>query len=307
MRYSRPPGGITMSTGGWITLAVAVALVLFAIAVYNRLVVLRNRFKNAFSQIDVQLKRRYDLIPNLVESVKGYLQHERQTLEAVTKARGDAVSAGCRKSRSASLDFFERQEQARRTTRWLVFWYALAVLSVVASFCLVAALFRPPLQIYVAIAALVGGCILAVSAYRIWQLSEGGEAVAALLGARYVDPWKCSPAERRLLNVVEEMAIASGISVPPVYLLERETAINALVAGHAPHQAVIIVTHGAVQQLSREELQGVMGHEFSHILNGDMALNLRLVGILAGLTWFSEQGEKLVYRAAWQARAESST
>jgi len=83
---------------------------------------------------------------------------------------------------------------------------------------------------------------------------------------------ECSPTERRLLNVVEEMAIASGISVPPVYLLEREIAINALVAGHTPHQAVIIVTHGALQQLSREELQGVMGHEFSHILNGDMAL-----------------------------------
>jgi Zn-dependent protease with chaperone function len=204
------------------------------------------------------------------------------------------------------LDFFERQEQARRTTRSLVLWYALAVVSVVASFCAVAALFRPPLQIYVAVAAVVGGCILAVSAYRIWQLSEGGEAVAELLGARYVDPWKCSPTERRLLNVVEEMAIASGISVPPVYLLEREIAINALVAGHTPHQAVIIVTHGALQQLSREELQGVMGHEFSHILNGDMALNLRLVGILAGLTWFSEQGEKLVYRAAWQAKGQSS-
>ncbi len=85
-----------MSTGGWIAVAVAVALVLFAIAVYNRLVVLRNRFKNEYSQIDVQLKRRYDLIPNLVESVKGYLQHERQTLEAVTKARGDAVSAAQR-------------------------------------------------------------------------------------------------------------------------------------------------------------------------------------------------------------------
>ncbi len=200
------------------------------------------------------------------------------------------------------MDFFEQQEQARRTTRRLVLWYALAAVSVVASFCAVAAPFGPPLQVYMAIAAIVGGCILVVSAYRIWQLSEGGEAVAQLLGARYVDPWKCSPTERRLLNVVEEMAIASGITVPPVYLLERETAINALVAGHTPHQAVIIVTHGAVQQLSREELQGVMGHEFSHILNGDMALNLRLVGILAGLTWFSEQGEKLVYRAAWQAK-----
>jgi Zn-dependent protease with chaperone function len=200
------------------------------------------------------------------------------------------------------LDFFERQEQARRTTRWLLVWYALAVVSVAASFCAVAAPFRPPPQVYMAIAAIVGGCILAVSAYRIWQLSEGGEAVAQLLGARYVDSWKCSPSERRLLNVVEEMAIASGVSVPPVYVLEREDAVNALVAGHTPNEAVIIVTQGALRKLSRDELQGVMGHEFSHILNGDMALNLRLVGILAGLTWFSEEGEKLVYRAAWQAK-----
>jgi LemA protein len=85
-----------MSVAGWIVLAVVVAIVLFAIAVYNRLVVLRNRFKNAFAQIDVQLKRRYDLIPNLVEAVKGYIQHERGTLEAVTKARGDAVTAAGR-------------------------------------------------------------------------------------------------------------------------------------------------------------------------------------------------------------------
>jgi len=82
-----------MGIGGWIALGVLAAAVVFAIAVYNRLVVLRNRFKNAFAQIDVQLKRRYDLIPNLVESVKGYMQHERGTLEAVIAARGAAVSA----------------------------------------------------------------------------------------------------------------------------------------------------------------------------------------------------------------------
>jgi LemA protein len=85
-----------MGTGGWIFLAIVVALVVWAIAIYNGLVALRNRFKNAFAQIDVQLKRRYDLIPNLVESVKGYLQHERQTLEAVVQARGSAVSAAQR-------------------------------------------------------------------------------------------------------------------------------------------------------------------------------------------------------------------
>jgi LemA protein len=85
-----------MGTGGWIFLAIVVALVVWAITIYNGLVALRNRFKNAFSQIDVQLKRRYDLIPNLVESVKGYLQHERQTLEAVVQARGNAVTAAQR-------------------------------------------------------------------------------------------------------------------------------------------------------------------------------------------------------------------
>src|SRR2546429_9948553 len=97
----------------------------------------------------------------------------------------------------------------RRPPRSTLFPYttlfrSLAVLSVVASFCAVAALFRPPMQIYVAVAALVGGCILAVSAYRIWQLSEGGEAVAELLGARYVDPWKCSPARSEERRVGEE-------------------------------------------------------------------------------------------------------
>ena len=85
-----------MGTGGWIFLAIVVALVVWAITIYNGLVALRNRFKNAFAQIDVQLKRRYDLIPNLLESVKGYLQHERQTLEAVVQARGNAVSAAQR-------------------------------------------------------------------------------------------------------------------------------------------------------------------------------------------------------------------
>jgi LemA protein len=85
-----------MGTGGWIFLAIVVAVVVWAISIYNGLVALRNRFKNAFAQIDVQLKRRYDLIPNLVESVKGYMQHERQTLDAVVQARGNAVSAAQR-------------------------------------------------------------------------------------------------------------------------------------------------------------------------------------------------------------------
>jgi Zn-dependent protease with chaperone function len=210
------------------------------------------------------------------------------------------------------LDFFAQQDEARRRSRWLVAWYALALLFTVASYCLVAALgyyvlakftgalpLPVPLELHLWVGGTVGGFILVVSLYRMWQLGDGGPAVAELLGARYVEPGKCTPPERRLVNVVEEMAIASGIAVPPVYLLDYDDAINALVAGFSPHEAVIIVTRGAAQKLSRDELQGLMGHEFSHILNGDMALNVRLVGFLAGLTWLADYSERVIYEAAW--------
>ena len=226
------------------------------------------------------------------------------------------------------MDFFEQQERSRRSSRWLVAWVLVAVLCAVASYCAVAgvvyamlatygavpvaggplewnglartflaALTRVPAAVYLVVAAVVAGFMLAASAWRMWQLREGGPVIAELLGARYVEPGKCTPTERKLLNVVEELAIASGVTVPPVYLLDREAGINALVAGYSPHEAAIIVTRGAAQKLSRDELQGVMGHEYSHILNGDMALNLRLVGLLAGLTCIGDWGDRLVYRA----------
>lgn len=212
------------------------------------------------------------------------------------------------------MDFFGEQELRRRKSRWLVVWYVLAVAFAAASYCLaIAALYAlgvlyatgeasVPWQVYALTAALVGGTIVLVSAYRMWQLSRGGQVLAELLGARYVDPEKCTPAERRLLNVVEEIAIASGVTVPPVYLLADERAVNALVAGYSPNEAVLIMTRGALDKLSRDELQGVVGHEFSHILNGDMVLNVRLAGLLAGLTWLGEQGEAMVLRAARQVR-----
>ena len=203
------------------------------------------------------------------------------------------------------MNFFEAQERSRRRSRWLVLWYAAAVLGVVASYCALAAFgywlvmqSAMPLAGHLAVASLVGGFILMVSAWRMWQLSDGGAVIAHVLGARYVDPDKCTPAERKLINVVEEMAIASGVSVPPVYVLEFDDAINALVAGYSPHEAVIIVTRGAAQKLSRDELQGMMGHEFSHILNGDMAFNVRMVGLLAGLTWLAGTAERLVFETA---------
>jgi Zn-dependent protease with chaperone function len=236
------------------------------------------------------------------------------------------------------LNFFEQQSLARRNSRRLVLGYALAACATLASYVIAAvlaygvlgmygalplagdaplewhglwgtyfsALARVPWQFQASIVALVGGCIALATGYRLWQLGDGGPAIADLLGARYIESGRCMPAERKLLDVVEEMAIASGIAVPPVYVLDREDAINALVAGYSPNEAVIIVTAGALRQLSRDELQGVMGHEFSHILNGDMALNVRLVGILAGLTWLGERGEALALAVAEQTRRGGS-
>ena len=199
------------------------------------------------------------------------------------------------------MDFFDQQEASRRASRWLVLWYLVAVALTVASYA--AAGLLVSWQAAAAIAAAVGACILGVSAYRMWQLRQGGHAIADLLGAHFVDPGRCSGAERRLLNVVEEIAIASGIAVPPVYVMRADDAVNALVAGYSPNEAVIVITRGAVDKLSRDELQGVMGHEFSHILNGDMTLNLRLAALLAGLTWIGERGEALVFAAARAQRA----
>lgn len=233
------------------------------------------------------------------------------------------------------MDFFDQQERARRASRWLIAWYLLAVAFVVLCFNFAVALVyallalygalplaggeplvwnglwstywhavaHVPAKVHYAVSGLVAATILAVSAWRLWQLSEGGTAVAHLLGAHYLERSRVTPAEAKLLNVVEEMAIASGIAVPPVYLLASENAVNALAAGYSPNEAVIIVTRGAVEKLSRDELQGVMGHEFSHILNGDMALNVRLVALLAGIACFGEWGEYLVLEAGGEARA----
>ena len=121
------------------------------------------------------------------------------------------------------------------------------------------------------------------SLHKISELAGGGEVVALMLGGRAVNPHSTDLAERRLLNVVEEMALASGVPVPPVYVLDREPGINAFAAGHQPGNAVVAVSAGCLQCLTREELQGVMGHEFSHILNGDMRLNLRLIGVVNGI------------------------
>ncbi len=122
------------------------------------------------------------------------------------------------------------------------------------------------------------------------------------MGGRLVNQNTTDPNERKLLNVVEEMSIASGVPMPQVYVLERRTGINAFAAGHTTGDAAIGVTRGCIELLSRDELQGVIGHEFSHILNGDMRLNLRLIGIIFGLLCLATIGRILLYARSSNSR-----
>ena len=125
--------------------------------------------------------------------------------------------------------------------------------------------------------------IVGASLYRSWELrSGGGKSVAESMGGRLAKP-NGDIKERQLLNIVEEMALASGMPVPPVYVLDNEPGINAFAAGNTPEDAVVAVTSGALYSLKRDELQGVIGHEFSHILNGDMRINIRLMGVIFGI------------------------
>ena len=199
------------------------------------------------------------------------------------------------------MDFFQSQETAHRNTTRLVIFFSLAVLSlIVITNLLVMVLFgfletseeavtlsviaaQFDWQVFFIIGALVSLVIFGGSAYKTMALSGGGTAVAESLGGRLISQSTTDLHERKALNVVEEMAIASGTPVPPVYLLEDEQGINAFAAGYTPSDAVIGLTRGTIAYLSRDELQGVIAHEFSHILHGDMRLNIRLIGILHGI------------------------
>ena len=132
----------------------------------------------------------------------------------------------------------------------------------------------------------------------------GGTRVARMVGARAIDPDTRDPEERKLRNIVEEMSIASGVPVPELYVMDHETGINAFVAGYTPGEAVMVVTHGALTQLNRDELQGVVGHEFSHILNGDMRINVRLIALLAGILMIGQIGQFLL-RAGFYSSGRS--
>jgi len=144
------------------------------------------------------------------------------------------------------------------------------------------------------VSVLVGGVIMTGSWVKLAQLSGGGKVVAQSLGGRAVEPTTTDLPERRLLNVVEEMAIASGVPVPEVWIMDEEQGINAFAAGTDPSNAVIGITRGTLERLTRTELQGVVAHEFSHILNGDMKLNMRLMGWIFGLVMLSMLGRIMI-------------
>lgn len=193
------------------------------------------------------------------------------------------------------MNFFERQVRARRNSSRLVVLFSLAVLGIVVMVDLMVLLVagpQPGALLFATIATV--GVIGLGSLFRISSLSSGGEPVAQQLGGVPVAEDTRDPQLRRLRNVVEEMSIASGVPVPKIYVLEHEAGINAFAAGYSTSDAVVAVTRGALDRLNRDELQGVVAHEFSHILNGDMRLNIRLVGVLFGILMIGIIGRKVL-------------
>jgi len=198
------------------------------------------------------------------------------------------------------VDFFERQDEARRHTKLLVVYFVLAVLSLVVVINVALSLIlggwavgpKSELLFWITLGTLA--VILCGSVFKTLQLASGGSVVAELLGGRLIDSKTSDTDERKLLNVVEEMSIASGVPVPQVYVMDDEAGINAFAAGHSTSDAAISVTRGCMKLLSRDELQGVIAHEFSHILNGDMRLNLRLMGLVFGILCLTVIGRVLI-------------
>jgi Zn-dependent protease with chaperone function len=217
------------------------------------------------------------------------------------------------------MDFFQRQDNARRRTRWLVVYFIGAIFGLACTFYVISlppyfhgnpesvgAFWHPELfQVVVSVILII---IALGSLIKAIKLRKGGKAIALAMGGRALTQAATDPDERELQNIVEEMSIASGVPMPAVYVLDREPGINAFAAGFRPEDAVIGVTNGAMRFLTRDELQGVIAHEFSHILNGDMRLNLRLVAWLHGILWIAIVGRGLLEGARrcipWNSEAD---
>ncbi len=221
------------------------------------------------------------------------------------------------------MNFFESQDRVRKNTAVLVLLFVLAVVALITmTNVLIMVVFgfidsqqlrdggtlirQMDWQTFVAVGAGVSVVVLAGSAYKIMALSAGGKVVAESLGGQLIPRNTQDLMQRKLLNVVEEMAIASGTPAPPVYLLANEPGINAFAAGFSPRDAIIGVTQGAIDHLSREQLQGVIAHEFSHIFNGDMRLNIRLMGTLNGILILGILGYYLLYSTSLSGRRRNN-
>lgn len=218
------------------------------------------------------------------------------------------------------MNFFKSQDIARKNTRYLVVLFLLAIISLIVLTNLLVILVFNHLNVNVVsteihksrfdwntimiVSAAVTGIILLGSLYKVLSLSSGGARVAEMMNAELIVEDSGDANKQKILNVVEEMSIASGTPVPPVYLLD-EDGINAFAAGYKASDAVIGITRGAIEHLSRDQLQGVVAHEFSHIFNGDMRLNIRLIGILHGITVIGSIGYFLL-RSNSHSRHRSS-
>jgi Zn-dependent protease with chaperone function len=213
------------------------------------------------------------------------------------------------------MDFFLHQERSRTRTLYLIAMFTAAVVMVVVCvyFAVQLGFFVIPeqrllphgfdwfdTQRFLMVALITLTVIVLASVIRIVQLSKGGGYVAESLGGELLNKLYAGRKKKRLLNVVEEMAIASGMPVPQVYLLDKEMGINAFAAGYTPSDAAIAVTRGCLEKLNREELQGVIAHEYSHILNGDMRLNIRLIGFLYGIVAIGKIGRDII--DAWSRK-----
>lgn len=204
------------------------------------------------------------------------------------------------------MDFFAQQARVRGSSRRLVVLFALAVIAIVAAIDAVVwfAMGHRPVDgepaasnlplLFASSAAVLAGIGLS-SLFRIMSLSGGGGKVAESVGATPVPPDTRDPSLRRLRNVIEEVAIAAGVPVPDIYLMADEPGINAFAAGYSAADAAVCVTQGCLDKLTRDELQGVVAHEFSHVLNGDMRLNIRLMGLLFGILVLAIVGRKVIW------------
>ena len=221
------------------------------------------------------------------------------------------------------MDFFGRQDWARKRTRWLVTLFVLAVIALVLAVnlgCYLAVKIGAPMLLndvdirvggFVSwmlskaglVVSLVTLLVIGLGSGINWlRISGGGKDVANLVGARRIAADSKDPDERRLINIVEEMSIASGTPVPALYVMDHETGINAFVAGLNQQDTVLVVTKGALQTLNRQELQGVIAHEYSHILNYDMRLNVHLLGVLAGILLIGQLGEFIIRHIRFSGR-----